>query len=190
MLDKQKTIVKGTIRMFKLAGWVNEDAKINYNGIVKVLDLCREFVKTGDMKIYWFLKRHKILLDYKKQTNLIATVGRAVLAERLAGGATYSGEINYGALGDDNTAPTNADVALGNEVYRKLVSSQTFDDNIAYIDFFYTASDTNGTYEEFGNFIDGAAGADTGQLWSHILTGGWTKSNTESLFVSCQYTLT
>ena len=121
--------------------------------------------------------------------NIIVTAGRTVFARLLSGDATYSGEINYGALGSDATAVTNADTVLGTEVYRKIASSQTYDENICYVDFFYSASDTDGTYEEFGNFIDGAAGADTGQLFSHMITGSWVKTNTESLFVSCQYSI-
>lgn len=122
--------------------------------------------------------------------NIIVTAGFNVLARLLAGDTTYSGEINYGALGTDDTAPALGDTTLGAESYRKIVSSQSADANVAYVDFFYAATDCNGTYEEFGNFIDGTGSADSGQLFSHIATGGWTKSNTESLFVSCEYTLT
>lgn len=123
--------------------------------------------------------------------NIIVTVGRAVLAELLSGGTTYTGEINYGALGTAVApVPADSDTQLGTEVFRKLVASQTFEDNVAYIDFFYTTGDCNGTYTEFGNFIDGTASADSGQLFSYIATGDWVKSASESLFVSCEYTIT
>ena len=76
--------------------------------------------------------------------------------------------------------------------WAKVTASQTFSDNIAYIDFFYTAGDFDtgviGTITEFGNFIDGTSTPDSGQMWSYIATGGWTKTSAESLFVSCQYT--
>ena len=122
--------------------------------------------------------------------NIVVNAGRTVLARLLTGDTTYSGEINYGALGTGaSPSPDNADTKLDNEVFRKIPASVAYDGNIAYIDFFYSASDTNGTYTEFGNFIDGTATADTGQLFSYIATGGWTKSSSESLFVSCKYTI-
>ena len=121
--------------------------------------------------------------------NLIATVGRSVIAQRLANTLTYTGVINYGALGSSATAPANSDTTLTTEVFRKVTASVDYSDEDAFIDFFYSKSDTNGTYEEFGTFIDGAAGADTGQLFTHALTGGWTKTATESMTVAVQYTV-
>jgi len=183
---KEAIKIKGVIRGFFLRKDVDENTEING---VKVLDIIRRAIKKKDLTLLEPLKEAGLLNKFTEKNNIIVTTGRAVLARLLAGDATYSGEINYGALGTDNTAPVNADTTLGTEVYRKLASSQAFEDNIAYIDFFYEAGDTDGTYEEFGNFIDGGAGADTGQLFSHIATGGWVKSAIESLFVSCEYTL-
>jgi hypothetical protein len=108
----------------------------------------------------------------------------------MTGDTTYSGEINYGARGTSSTAVANSDTKLGTEVYRKLYASHTTDgNNVVYIDFFYAATDWSGTANEFGNVIDGTSSADTGQLFSHILTGGWTKTDTQSLFISCQYVI-
>lgn len=163
MKEKGEATIKVNIQMYKLPDVTLEEAK--------------ELIKGRKP-------------DFEKH-NIIVTVGRAVLAERLAGGTTYSGEINYGALGTGVApSPANGDTTLDTEAFRKLAASQTFSDNIAYVDFFYTASDTSGTFTEFGNFIDGLAGVDTGQLFSYIATGGWVKSGSESLFVSCQYTIT
>jgi len=121
--------------------------------------------------------------------NLVATVGRSVIAQRLAGTTTYTGTINYGALGSSAAAVSNADTQLGTEVFRKTVASASYTTNQAFIDFFYSKADTNGTYQEFGSFIDGTGSANTGQLFSHVLTGGWTKLSSESMTVSCQYTI-
>jgi hypothetical protein len=120
--------------------------------------------------------------------NLITTAGRSVLAQRLANTTTYTGIINYGILGTSATAVANGDTQLGTEVFRKVVASASYTSNVAFIDFFYTKADTNGTYQEFGTAIDGTASANTGQLFTHALTGGWTKSSSESMTVSCQYT--
>ncbi len=174
--------VRVNIRTFTLPEWVTEDSPI--------LNELREFVKNGKRSILNRLRKQGIVIDYKAKHNIIVTAGRNVLARRLAGNTTYTGAINYGLLGTQaGPTPTNASTQLGTEVFRKLAASLSYDTNIAYADFFYTAADTNGTYTEFGNVIDGAAGANTGQLFSYIATGGWTKTNVQSLFVSCQYTI-
>ena len=180
MQIEEKTKVKGVIRQFRLR--VDEDRK-DY-----VIGKLREYVKTKDVFYLELLKSMGFLIEHTEQKNLITTVGREVMARLLTGETTYSGEINYGALGSGTTTPANADTTLDTETVRFLTSAQAYDENIAYVDFFIEAGTATGTHEEFGNFIDGAAGADTGQMWSHILTGGWVKGASDSLFISCQYT--
>lgn len=131
-----------------------------------------------------FMTKEKVI------TNLITTAGRSVLAQRLANTTTYTGIINYGVLGSSATAVANGDTQLTAEVFRKVVASSSYTTNVAFIDFFYGKADTNGTYQEFGTVIDGTASANTGQLFTHALTGGWVKTSSESMTVSCQYTIT
>lgn len=114
--------------------------------------------------------------------NITTTVGRSVLAQRLGGDTTYTGVVNYTALGDDNTAEVVGDATLGNEVYRKALSSGTDASNVSYLETFFTATEDADTYEEYGMYIDGGAGADTGQLFNRF-TQQITKSNTETLNV-------
>jgi hypothetical protein len=180
---KQELSIKVNIRTFQLAGWVTDKSPY--------LDLIRKFILTGNQQIFRYLQEKGIILGFTEKHNLITTVGRNVLCRLLAGDTTYSGQINYGALGTGGSpSPANGSTQLQTEVYRKIYSSHTTDgNNIAYVDFFYAATDTNGTYTEFGNFIDGTSSANTGRLFSYITTGGWTKSNLVSLFVSCQYTI-
>ena len=176
-----KVSISANIKTFWLASWIKEDS-VELNAI-------RHFLRTKDKELFKDLVDRGIILNFAQTKNIIVTVGRQVLAERLAGGITYTGEINYGALGTGTATPLNTDTVLDTEVFRKIAASQTFDENIVYIDFFFTAPEIAGTFEEFGNFIDGSPAVDTGQLFSHILTGGWVKSFSESLFVSCQYTI-
>jgi len=122
--------------------------------------------------------------------NIIVTAGRSVIAERLANDTTYTGIINYGALGTGITTPANSDTTLTTEVFRKVVASQSTTDATAFIDFFISKSDWSGTAEEFATFIDGTATVDTGQLFTHALTGGWTKTASESMTIACQYDIT
>ena len=132
--------------------------------------------KTGEVKRVY---KHK---------NLIATVGRSVLAQRLANILTYTGIINYGALGTSITPPANADTQLGAEVYRKTVASNSAVANIATIAFFYNTTETSGSYKEFGTFIDGTGTPNSGQLFSHVAVD-WSKTTSETLTVECTYTI-
>jgi len=131
-----------------------------------------------------FLKREYLV------ENIVVTAGRAVLADRLANDTTYTGIINYGAIGTATPTVANGDTVLDTEVFRKVVASQSTTDNVAFIDFFISKSDWDGTANEFGTFIDGTASVDTGQMFTHALTGGWTKSASESMTIACQYTIT
>jgi|TARA_Y100000296_G_C5179952_1_gene263284 hypothetical protein len=123
--------------------------------------------------------------------NVTPTEGRTEIARALTGdlSAIAEIEINYVALGDDNTAENIADTALGNEVFRKQFSSRTHTDNIAYVTAFYTTGDTDGTYEEHGLFINGGAGADSGSIISRLLLGGLVKSAIETLTIDTAITI-
>lgn len=127
------------------------------------------------------------VLRVEKKENIIATVGRNVLARLLAGDNTYSGQLSYGALGSSTTAPALTDTTLGAETNRVGVSSQVAVGNVAYASFFFPAGSVI-AYEEFGNFIDGSSSANTGQLFTHVLISG-SKAATETLTVDSNYTI-
>jgi len=131
----------------------------------------------------------KFLLREVQKTNLTCTVGRSVLAQRLAGITTYTGIINYTALGTGAAAVAIGDTKLQTEVYRKGLSSGSYLSNVAYIETFFTATETTGTYKEYGNFIDGTAAADSGQLFNHF-SQTVTKTNVETMNVQSVITLT
>lgn len=121
--------------------------------------------------------------------NQVHRVGREVFARMLVGDSTYTGEINYGALGSGSAAIVDTDTTLGTEVARKPIASRSRTNDSVTIDFYYSKSDTDGTYEEFACFIDGSAAADSGQMFNRVLTGGWSKSATEAMTVSVQFDL-
>ena len=100
--------------------------------------------------------------------NIVTNAGRSILAKLLKGDTTYSGEINYCALGTGDTASTTSDTTLETENYRKQISSGAQSSYNTYISTFFSAAETYGTYKEIGHYIDGEAGADTGQLFSRI----------------------
>lgn len=120
--------------------------------------------------------------------NIIPTVGRSVLAQRLANTTTYTGIVNKVALGTGNTAPANSDTQLATESYRNNAASLTYADNIAYITGFFTATETSGTFAEAGLFIDGTGSANTGQLFSRVLVAV-TKTTLQTLTIDWVLTI-
>jgi len=192
MIKKKKQDIKleANFTFANIAGWV-EKGSAEY---LKVMDWLHEKDVALKSILEKELKADDILLKFKTEHNLVATTGLNVLSRLLAGDDTYTGEINYGAVGI-GASPT---IALGNteltsEQFRTTPSSQSASGAVSYIDFVYSASDFDtdsiGDITEFGNFIDGTPSVDTGQLFSDIATGGWDKNSTTSLFVSCEYTL-
>jgi len=167
-----------------------EEIRLKRQFLIKVGKNTRDKLRELWMEYHWYLeqlhKRHKV--NQIVVENVTTTVGRAVLAQRLGGDTTYTGTVNYGALGTDNTGAAVSDTTLGTETYRKALSSGTDSNNIAYLENFYTASEVNGTFEEYGFFIDGTGSADTGQMFNRF-TQSVTKSATESLNVSSQITI-
>jgi len=133
-------------------------------------------------KLHSFCKTDEKILE-----NITTTLGRTVLARRLSGDTTYTGIVNYTALGNDNTAANVGDATLGNETYRKALSSGTYLANVAYLETFFSATEVTGTFEEYGMFIDGGAGADTGQLFNRFTE---TKVKTSSQTLNVQSIVT
>lgn len=118
--------------------------------------------------------------------NLCVLAGRNVMAGILNGEVTYTGAINYGVLGTGSAAVTDADTQLATEAKRKAIATRTRVNDQITFDFYFSKSDCNGTFNEFGMVIDGTASANTGQLFNRLLTGGWAKSSSEALTVSVQ----
>jgi len=128
------------------------------------------------------------VLEYE---NLVPTDGLNVLARRLANDTTYSGIVNYAALGSGIATPALGDTQLGTEVYRKTIDSSTFVNNIAYLSCFIPQGTATGTHNEGGLFIDGTGSANTGKIFSHVLfTPAITKGALNSLTLDVTITLT
>lgn len=182
MFDKKDIKLKVNTLFFSLPAWIKENSKE-----VKML---REYARYGNETILKMLKKSGVLLDFDVKHNLVVTEGRNVLARRLAGDVTYTGEVTDGALGNQASPSfNNTSTTLGNEIGRKAASDSAYDDNIAYVDFFFASGDiANGTYTEWGTFIDGDGSTPgDGQAFSLLATGGWVKSG--SIYISSKYTI-
>lgn len=89
--------------------------------------------------------------------NLVPTSGRNLIRDRLDGSA--EDPLSHFALGDDNTAASNNDTALGNEVFRAAFTATTADVLKLTIQYFLAPGSANGeTLREAGLFNDATAG--------------------------------
>lgn len=120
----------------------------------------------------------------QRYRNKVQNEGLEVLARILDGDTTYTGALNYGCLGTGTNAVTATDGQLQTEVYRKLYTMRARSGLSVTLDYYFSKSDTNGTYEEFGVTMDGTATANSGQFYNRVLTGGWTKSASVGMTVS------
>lgn len=146
--------------------------------VVKSPELLAKFYRLGNLKT---VDQHK---------NVICNAGFSAITRILVGDDSYTGngEINKAALGTGTSTPAASDTALDTEDYRNDIASGSASNNVAYLTAFFTEAECAGTYTEFGNFIDGQAGADTGLLWSHIGGLNWVKDNNTVIVVSQKYT--
>ena len=149
-----------------------KEAKIRQNFTFTVRD-----AETGEIK------------RITKYHNLVVTVGRSVIAQRLAGDNTNSLNVDFGELGSGVTAPANGDTTLETPTIRKATASATSASNKAFLSYFFLAAEAIGTHKEFGTFIDGTSTIGTGILLSRV-TINITKSGTETLTIDVEYTVT
>lgn len=107
------------------------------------------------------------IIKVQEIDNLVVTSGKEVFARLLANDNTYSGYINYLAVGTGLSSPNISDTTLETEIERTLPQAPTPTRTGAQVEweFFFAANEAIGTLKEVGAFIDGLAGADTGQLF-------------------------
>ena len=121
------------------------------------------------------------LIQEDKLKNLITTAGKNLLAQSLR--TSTDCEIKFIAIGSDNTAVTTGDTALGNETFRKQVTSQAAGAAGVTITNLYVApEEAVGTIEEIGFFSGASASAttDSGTLFARVLYSR-TKTAVESI---------
>jgi len=197
--EQNQIMVGKELHLLTLCDAKSEVAKDLERQIEKVRINREELLKNGNYnekaafelwKIYSYLieKLHKsFMIRQFRVENITTTVGRSVFAQRLAGVNTYTGNVTHTALGTSNAAPAVGNTTLGTETYRKALSSGTFLNNVSYLETFFTAAEVNGTFEEYGNFIDGTGAANSGQLFNRFIQTV-AKSNVETLNVQTTIT--
>lgn len=128
-----------------------------------------------------FKKVGRIINKNEYAINVFCNSGRTSLLERMAG--ENKGELTYLALGDNATTPVNTDIALGNELFRKAITSSSASGLTLSTSTFITSTEGNHAYKEMGLYGDDAgAAADSGTLFTH-LTINETKSSGQSVTI-------
>ncbi len=132
--------------------------------------------RSGRAGIETVIEEEPVELD-----NLITDAGRDLIAAALRD-ASVLPEITYVALGDGAVAPVVGDVLLGNETFRKLMTSQVGGTTGVTISTVYIApGENNQQIEEIGWFAGTATGAaDSGTLVARVLYAR-LKDNLESI---------
>ena len=118
--------------------------------------------------------------------------GADIILDRLNGDNTYSLNLTYADIGTSATAPTIADTVLGAPVARALKAYGAVSGNVLTLQYFFTnAALANGTYREFGTYVDGSATLSTGKLFNHVLfSSAYVKTSGVDTTVEVQFTVT
>lgn len=120
--------------------------------------------------------------------NIVVDIGLQTMFQRMSG--EYEGNLllNKALLGTGTNVVAESDTKLQTETYRNDIISCTAEDNVLYVDAFFTALEVNGTFKEFGYVIDGTGTVDTGYLFNRANVD-WVKTNLDSLFIRSTFTI-
>lgn len=127
-----------------------------------------------------------------EQRNLVvssANYGKNLIAQRLGGTNTYTLNITHGDIGTGSTAPALTDTGLATGVTRRAIESASVSNNILTIRFFFADGVlANGTYNEFGTFVDGSGSLGTGKLFNRALfSTAYVKATGEDTTIEVEF---
>ena len=98
------------------------------------------------------------------------------------------------AIGDDDTAPSDTNDTLNNEVFRKSVTDHSQTDNELLASTFIESDEANGeTFREVGLFAGGAEPDDDDfpdRMWNHSTIASIEKDNTRTITIDVTLTFT
>lgn len=148
----------------------------------------------GQVKIETFKDGVKIReTEFEKNLVMLGTnTGITLLLQRLIGTNTYSANVTHADFGTGSTPATQADTTLETAVARAVRGSESISGAVASMSFFFPdALLPDGSYNEFGTFIDGTISVDTGQLFNRIVLGSpYVKATGEDTTVRVKFTIT
>jgi hypothetical protein len=144
-------------------------------------------------KVRWIAtdKDGNILRKSKWNHNVITTITKTDILDRLNSTNTYDLNIDYLDIGTSNTTPTASDTNLNAGVARaSKVTGVRVGDTLT-LKFYFTDGDlANGAYWEVGLFSDGTATLGNGRLRNHALFGSvYNKGTGENTTVEVAITI-
>lgn len=131
--------------------------------------------------------------DWNRNRIMLGTnTGKSLILQRLIGENTYTLNINKAEIGTGSTTPADGDVALTTPTVRVDLANASYSGDTASLFFFFADGVlANGTYYEFGTFIDGDASLSNGQIFNHALFSvAYTKNTGEDTTVQLDIELT
>ncbi len=128
---------------------------------------------------------------YSNLIMLGSNTGKTLILQRLASVNTYSLNLTHADMGTGNNPPNASDVSLQTPQARAAVGSGSVSGAIATMQFFFADNVLpNGTYTEFGSFVDGSSGTSTGKIFNRALFGvPYTKGSGEDTTIELQISI-
>lgn len=130
----------------------------------------------GQVKIIKTKANSDVILEeraFEKNRIMLGTnTGKSLILNRLNSDNTYTLNITHADIGTSSTAAADSDTQLGAAVARQAKVTGTISSNVLTLKFFFNdANLANGTYNEFGSFVDGSASVNTGKIFNRIIFG-------------------
>lgn len=123
----------------------------------------------------------------KLKKNVVAYVGLQAIWQRMANEYADPLLLSHAALGTGTSTPNPSNTQLQTEVFRNTSPITTGVSNVLYADAVFGQSEVAGNFREFGFFIDGDVGANSGILWNRVSVN-WDKELNDTLFVRARFT--
>ena len=136
----------------------------------------------------------KIIKKGKWSKNLVVSgtsTGRNLICQRLGGTNTYTLNVTHADIGTGTNTPQNSDTQLQTPTVRGALTAATISSNVVTLQFFFSDSAlANGTYTEFGSFVDGTGTVSTGKLFNRALFGSaYVKATGQDTTVEVELTI-
>lgn len=134
------------------------------------------------------------VISVMKQKNRImlgTNTGKSLILNRLGGDNTYSLNITHAEIGSGTNTPADGDTALQTPASRVAVVDAVVASNVLTLRFFFADGVlANGSYNEFGSWIDGTATIGTGKIFNRALFGStYVKASGEDTTVQLDITI-
>lgn len=134
------------------------------------------------------------VISVTKQKNRImlgTNTGKSLILNRLGGDNSYTMNILYGEIGSGTNTPADGDTALQTPVARVALVDSVVASNVITLRFFFADGVlANGSYNEFGSWVDGNATIGTGKIFNRALFGStYVKASGEDTTVQLEITI-